>query len=124
MKTSITTTRTSRVVQEYEAKQKGTLAVVELTQTTVNGRATYETVFLGYPIWWYEAAWPVNTFVRANDFTGKTVIPFCTSTSSGLGQSGALLAQMAGTGDWRDGQRFRSGATETDVRNRLEIISV
>ena len=80
----------SRVVQEYEAKQKGTLADVELTQTTVNGWATYETVFLGYPIWWHEAAWPVNTFVRANDFTGKTVIPFCTSASSGLGQSGEI----------------------------------
>lgn len=114
----------SRVVQEYEAKQAGTLEDVELTQTTVDGWTTYDTVFLGYPIWWYEAAWPVNTFVKANDFTGKTVIPFCTSASSGLGQSGTLLAQMTGTGNWQEGQRFRSGATEADVRSWLESIAV
>ena len=44
--------------------------------------------------------------MTANDFTGKTVIPFATSSSSGMGQSGSLLADMAGTGDWQEGQRF------------------
>ena len=53
--------------------------------------------------------------MEANDFTGKTVIPFCTSSSSGLGQSGELLAEMAGTGDWLEGQRFRSSASQEDV---------
>ena len=72
-------------------------------------------VFIGYPIWWGIAAWPVDSFVSANDFTGKTVIPFCTSTSSGLGQSGELLAEMAGTGDWQTGQRFSSGVSQDDV---------
>ena len=48
-------------------------------------------------------------------FTGKTVIPFATSASSGMGQSGELLAEMAGTGDWQEGQRFRSGASEDDI---------
>ena len=66
--------------------------------------------------WWGIAAWPVDSFVEANDFTGKTVIPFCTSASSGLGDSGALLAEMAGTGDWQEGMRFRSGADEADVQ--------
>ena len=59
-----------------------------------------------------------------NDFTGKTVIPFCTSSSSGLGESGQLLAEMAGTGDWQEGMRFRAGVDETDVRewmNGLEL---
>ena len=58
----------------------------------------------------------MDSFVEANDFTGKTVIPFCTSASSGLGASGALLAEMAGTGDWQEGMRFRSGADEADVQ--------
>ena len=51
-----------------------------------------------------------------NDFTGKTVIPFATSSSSGMGESGQLLADLAGTGDWQEGQRFRSGADEADVQ--------
>ena len=70
----------------------------------------------GHAIWWGIAAWPVSTFVEANDFTGKTVIPFCTSSSSGLGESGALLAELAGTGDWQEGVRFSSRVTEEDVQ--------
>ena len=72
---------------------------------------------LRYPIWWGIAAWPVNGFIDANDFSGKTVIPFCTSSSSGLGESGELLAEAAGTGNWLEGQRFRSGAHEDDVKD-------
>ena len=59
----------------------------------------------------------MNTFVEANDFTGKTVIPFCTSASSGLGESGTLLAELAGTGDWQEGFRFRSSLSEEDVQS-------
>ncbi len=70
---------------------------------------------IGYPIWWGIAAWPVSSFVEANDFTGKTVIPFCTSSSSGLGESGELLAQAAGTGEWLEGMRFRGGVSEDEV---------
>lgn len=77
-------------------------------------------MFIGYPIWWGQAAWPVDGFVQGNDFTGKTVIPFCTSSSSGLGESGQLLAEMAGTGDWQEGQRFRSSVTESDVQEWLD----
>ena len=70
-----------------------------------------------YPIWWGIAAWPVDSFVEANDFTGKNVIPFCTSASSGLGESGELLEEKAGTGNWQKGMRFSSGTSEEDVRN-------
>ena len=66
----------------------------------------------------------MNTFVKNNDFTGKTVIPFCTSFSSGIGDSGTLLADLAGTGDWQEGMRFRSGVDEADVQewvNGLEL---
>ncbi len=118
------TDENSRVVQEYEAKQAGTLEDVALTDTTVDGWEEYDTVFIGYPIWWYDAAWPVNTFVKANDFTGKTVYTFCTSSSSGLGSSTQNLADMAGSGDWRNGRDFRSSASETTVRSWLESIGV
>lgn len=82
----------SRVSREY---QNESLRNTELTTTTVENWDSYDTVLIGYPIWWGIAAWPVDTFVKANDFDGKTVIPFCTSSSSGLGQSGDLLAEEA-----------------------------
>ena len=79
-----------------------------------------DVVYIGYPIWWGTAAWPVNGFITANDFTGKTVIPFCTSSSSGFGESGELLAKEAGTGNWLEGERLQSGASEDDVKNWVE----
>ena len=82
----------------------------ELAQVTPDGWADYDTVLLGYPIWWGEAAWPLRTFVEGNDFAGKTVVPFCTSGSSGIGSSAELLAEMAGAGEWREGERFSAGA--------------
>ena len=89
---------------------------VELVTTEVENWDSYDMVFIGYPIWWGIAAWPMNTFVENNDFRGKTVIPFCTSSSSGIGDSGTLLADLAGTGDWQEGMRFRSGVDEADVQ--------
>lgn len=102
----------SRVSREHDDES---LRDVPLTTTEVENWDDYDTVFIGYPIWWGIAAWPVDTFVKNNDFIGKTVIPFATSSSSGMGQSGTLLSEMAGTGDWQDGQRFSSGASQSDV---------
>lgn len=78
----------SRVSQEHENEEQ---RKVELVSVEAENWDSYETVFIGYPIWWGIAAWPVDSFVEANDFTGKNVIPFCTSASSGLGESGELL---------------------------------
>ena len=103
----------SRVVREHDNPDERDIALVK---STVENWDEYDTIFIGYPIWWGIAAWPVNGFIEANDFTGKTVIPFCTSSSSGLGESGELLAEMAGTGDWLTGERFRSGVDEADVQ--------
>lgn len=103
----------SRVSREHDDES---LRDVPLTTTEVPDWDSYDTVLLGYPIWWGIAAWPVNNFVKANDFTGKTIIPFATSSSSGMGQSGSLLAEMANGGDWQQGQRFSSGASEADVQ--------
>ena len=106
------TDENSRVVYEYENPDERD---TELASDTPDGWEDYDVIFLGYPIWWYDAAWPVDGFVEANDFTGKTVIPFCTSSSSGLGESGSRLAELAGAGDWLEGQRFPSGASQADV---------
>ena len=112
----------SRVSVEHAQKEAGTLQPVPLANATPDNWSSYDTVFIGYPIWWFEAAWPVESFVQANNFTGKTVIPFCTSASSGIGNSGELLAQAAGTGTWLDGQRFSSGVSESDIRSWLAAL--
>lgn len=66
----------------------------------------------------------MDNFVKANDFTGKTVVPFCTSSSSGLGESGELLAELAGTGDWLEGERFSSGVSEDTVQTWIENLDL
>ncbi len=107
----------SRVTREHDDPE---LRDVELVADTVENWDSYDTVFIGYPIWWGIAAWPVDGFVEANDFTGKTVIPFCTSSSSDIGDSGQLLEEMAGTGTWLEGMRFRSSASESDVAEWID----
>ena len=102
----------SRVVFEHENPDKRD---VPLVKSTVDNFDEYDTVYIGYPIWWGIAAWPVNGFVENNDFSGKTVIPFCTSASSDLGDSGNLLKELAKGGDWLEGKRFSSSASKTEV---------
>lgn len=109
----------SRVSQEYADES---LRNVELVADTVDNWQDVKRIYIGYPVWWGIAAWPVNTFVEANDFTGKTVIPFCTSASSGLGDSGELLAELAGTGDWQEGMRFSSSVSDEDVAVWVESL--
>ena len=115
------TDENSRVTREHEDES---LRDVELTTTQVENWDSYDTVFIGYPIWWYDAAWPVEGFVTENDFTGKTVIPFCTSSSSGIGESGQRLAGLAGTGDWLEGERFRGSASQSDVTAWVESLNL
>lgn len=110
----------SRVSREYNDES---LRDVELETTTVPLWDSYDTVLIGYPIWWGIAAWPVSSFVEANDFTGKTVIPFCTSSSSGLGNSGDLLEDKAGTGTWQEGHRFSSNPSDDDITDFIDSIS-
>lgn len=105
--------RSSRVNQEHD---DASLQDIELVSTEVPNWSDYDTVLFGYPLWWREAPWVVNRFINNNDFTGKTVIPFCTSTSNGIGDSGIHLAEMAGTGTWLDGMRFNENPSEDSVR--------
>lgn len=103
----------SRVSREHDNES---LRDVKLKNAKVNNWEEYDTVLIGYPIWWGIAAWPINNFVKDNNFDGKTVIPFCTSSSSRLGQSGKILEQIAGSGNWKDGQRFSSSASDSDIQ--------
>lgn len=115
------TDENSRVVSEHDNPE---LRAVALVEDTVPDWESYDTIFVGYPIWWGIAAWPVDGFIKANDFTGKTVIPFCTSSSSGLGESGELLAELAGTGNWLEGIRFSSGASEETIQEWVESLGL
>lgn len=103
----------SRVSVEHNDEGKRD---VSLSKATPDNFASYDKIVLGYPIWWGIAAWPTDHFAVDNDFTGKEIVTFCTSASSGLGQSNELLADAAGSGDWQDGMRFSSSASDSEVR--------
>lgn len=107
----------SRVSREHDNEHERD---VELLSVSVDDWDSYDTVFIGYPLWWGIAAWPIDGFIGANDFTGKTVIPFCTSAASGLGESGELLRKAAGNGNWLEGRRFSSGVKEEEIQAWIE----
>lgn len=109
----------SRVSREHDDPA---LRDIALAQTTPDNWSDYGTVYIGYPIWWAIAAWPVDNFVKQNDFSGKRVIPFATSYSSGFGQSGELLKAMTSSGTWIDGKRFRENPSESDVIDWVKSI--
>ena len=110
----------SRVNLEHDDES---LRSIELVNTSVENWDAYDTVFVGYPIWWGIAAWPVNEFITSNDFSAKTVIPFCTSASSDIGESAALLSEMAGTGSWQPDQRFSSSALDSEITEWLATLN-
>ena len=109
----------SRVSREHEDAAGRHVALVK---DTPDNFAVYDMVFIGYPIWWGSAAWPVDDFVKHNDFSGKTVIPFATSHSSPLGASGRNLAAMAGTGTWQEGECFDQSMTKEKVTDWVKSL--
>lgn len=115
------TNDSSRVNAEHNDEKKRD---IKLVQTTPDNWEQYDTVFVGYPIWWGIAAWPVNNFIKVNDFADKTVIPFCTSSSSEIGQSGELLAEMTDGGKWLDGARFASGVSSAEVADWVKSLNL
>ena len=81
----------------------------------VEDMASYDKVFIGHPIWWGDAPRIIDTFLESYDFSGKTVIPFCTSGSSGIDASVENLKTLATDATWLDGQRFAGNATQEAV---------
>ena len=82
----------------------------------------YSRIYVGYPIWWGQEPRIMDTFAESYDFADATVIPFCTSGSSGIGQSGTNLEAASGSGNWIEGMRFPADASEADVRAWIESI--
>ncbi|WP_313960944.1 flavodoxin [uncultured Parvimonas sp.] len=105
--------KNSRVSKEHDDES---LRKIELVSMKVPNWDSYDIILIGYPIWWGIAAWPTNSFVENNDFSNKIVIPFCTSLSSGIGESDKLLAKLAGTGNWKDGKRFSSSVSDSEIK--------
>ena len=97
---------------------------VELETINVPDWDSYDTVYIGAPIWWQEFSWVIDDFVENTDFTGKTVVPFCTSMSSGLGDSAKHLAEKTTTGTWLDGMRFGTSATDAQVQNWIDSLEL
>lgn len=115
------TDENSRVSKEHADPA---LQDVALLQDTPDNWDSYETVIIGYPIWWGQAAYPVASFVKANDFAGKTVIPFCTSASSDIGDSAQNLADLAKSGEWMGGMRFPSAVNSDEVRQWVDDLGL
>lgn len=113
--------KSSRVSREHD--DASLRDKIQLQKAVPDNWASYDTIFLGYPIWWAIAAWPVDAFVKANDFTGKNVVTFATAASSPLGNSGKLLAEMAGgKGNWQDGTCFTGSLSDAKVTDWLKSI--
>lgn len=85
----------------------------------------YDTIILAYPIWWGQAPRLLDTFVESYDFSGKTLIPICTSGESGIGSSADVLkSNTKGTGNWKDGKEFSKSASENEIRNWLNSLGI
>lgn len=95
---------------------------VELKTTMVKDFDSYDVVFIGYPIWWREASWVVDSFIKNNDFSGKNVFAFCTSMSTGTGESMQRLEALSKGGKWIEGKRFPSSFNEKDVKSWLKSL--
>ena len=111
----------SRASREF-ANQS--LRDIELATTDIPGWPDYDTALIGYPIWWGISAWPVNSFIKTLDFADKTIIPFCVSHSSNLGDSAKLLRADSNGGNWLEGHRFYQDATESDIKSWTDSLKI
>lgn len=80
----------------------------------------YAKIYIGYPIWWGEEPRIMDTFVEKYDFGNTVMIPFCTSQGSGIGSSGRNLAENAGSGDWKDGDRLQGSISDADLKEWID----
>lgn len=82
----------------------------------------YDTVFLGFPIWWYEAPRIIETFLESYDFTGKTVIPFATSGGSGMGKTSSILQKSCPAAKVLPGKRMSGSASADEVSSWVKSL--
>ena len=90
----------------------------------VENMGDYEVIFLGYPIWWGDAPKIISSFLESYDFAGKTIVPFCTSGSSSIGESAEALRALASDAVWLDGQRFSGNDTLETVEQWLDSLGL
>lgn len=83
----------------------------------------YDPIFIGFPIWWYEAPRVIQTFLESYDLTGKTVIPFATSSSSGMGNTDSILQRSAPKAGWKLGKRLKATASAQEITDWLESLN-
>lgn len=79
--------------------------------------SSYDAVFVGFPVWWYREPSIIDTFAGEYDLSGKTVIPFATSGSSGIGSSGENIAAIAKGAKVVPGERFKASASVDELRS-------
>lgn len=82
---------------------------------SVENMEQYDIVFIGYPIWWGEAPRIVSTFMESYDFSGKMIVPFCTSGGSGIGSSATNLEQLTSGAEWLAGQRLNGSSSRDEI---------
>ena len=108
----------------HEKEEFADSRYIELVETSVYNWKDYDKVFIGYPIWFGAPSWVMDGFIKANDFTDKTVIPYCTSSWLEIGETGYMLEEMAGTGNWLDGERFGFDSSEIDVIDWIDSLNL
>lgn len=86
--------------------------------------ADYDVVFLGYPIWWGKAPKVIFTFLESHDLAGKTIVPFCTSHSSGIGSSDTDLHRLTSGAEWKQGQRFSGNESKETIENWIKSMDL
>ena len=89
----------------------------------VDDMSKYDTVYVGFPVWWYREPSIIDTFMESYDFSGKTVIPFCTSGGSGLGDSAKNMQALASEAKVIDGKKFSSGVSEEELKKWADSLS-
>lgn len=81
----------------------------------------YDTIFIGFPIWWYVAPTIINTFIESYDFSGKTIIPFATSGGSGMGKTVEVLKPLCPNANWIKGKML-NGVSDSELENWVKSI--
>ena len=91
----------------------------------VKNMEDYKVIYLGFPIWWYVAPTIINTFLESYEFSGKTIIPFCTSGSSGVGKTDeALHFSCSKETDWRPTERFSSSVLQEELEKWVSTLAI